>query len=166
MENTYGRACRLRFSGGQRHVYVRDGENCEFSIRSWDGGWWKWWKTLMKSLYSRKINNFHGWKFEKKHENVSKIASEKFLGLENNLFGSVFYVGSDGDTHFAQKWVKWLKIVVFDQRKSFKNSVSNQNRRPHISSHPPTCRSIFATSSSCFARANVSDLSGLASLAS
>ena len=40
------------------------------------------------------------------------------LGWKITFPGSVFYAGNDGDTHFAQKQVKWSKMKVFDQKKN------------------------------------------------
>ena len=47
-----------------------------------------------------------------------KIDFRKNPWVEKSLFlGQLFYAGNDGHTHFAQKWVKWSKMKVFDQKK-------------------------------------------------
>ena len=55
----------------------------------------------------------------KKYENWLQ---KNFLGWKITFPGSVFYAGNDGDTNFAQKLVKWLRINIFDQEK-------NQNKK-------------------------------------
>ena len=95
-------------------------ENCEFSMRSWDGGWWRWWRKLMKLLYSQKVDDVDGWKFDKNMKKCENWVQKKSRGWEITFPGSVFYTGNDGAIHFAQKRVKLSKMKVFDQKKSLK----------------------------------------------
>ena len=50
------RPSRIRGVQGGRHV--GGVENCDISIGSWDGGWWKWCEMPMEWLYPRKVDDF------------------------------------------------------------------------------------------------------------
>ena len=120
--------CRLRFSGGRRHVYVGDRENCDFSIGSWDGGWWKWWKTHMKLLYCWKIYDLKCWNLDKKQ----KLLKIDFLQMKIIFWPFTLGESTTPDSIPSSKVGIYVpkrpKQTKTEKTKSLKNRVINQNR--------------------------------------
>ena len=84
MENKYDWACRLRFSGEQRHVYGEDRENVFKTYRELIDEMGKVSLSHVKRR-PRENRDFSRWPAEEKHEKVSKLTSEKFPGLKNHF---------------------------------------------------------------------------------
>ena len=104
---TYDWACRLWFSGGRGHVDVGD---CDFSIGSWDGGWWKWCETPMKWLYPGKIVDFSSRKIDKNMKNGLKWVVRRAFRDLIFLLSRIFWDESYGVAIMGSNLVK--KIIL------------------------------------------------------
>ena len=74
------------------------------------------------SMITEKIAIFQDGRLNKNMKKCENWLQKNSLGWKITFPGSVFYAGNDGDTHFAQKFVKLLKIKVFDRKQNHKNS--------------------------------------------
>ena len=103
---------------GGRHVGGI--ENCDFSIGSWDGGWWKWCETPMKWLYPRKNVDFSSRKIDKKWKMAWNGSSEELFELRLSRFSVIFWDKSIGNSPIRPNLVK--KSILkgsAGQKKSF-----------------------------------------------
>ena len=94
----------------QRGRHVGGVENCDISIGSWDGGWWKWCETPMEWLYPRKMVDFSSRKIDKNMKNGLKwVVRRAFRDLIFSL-SMIFWDESYGVAIMGSNLVK--KIVL------------------------------------------------------
>ena len=113
--------------------YVGGIENCDFSIGSWDGGWWKWCETPMKWLYPRKMVDFSSRKIDKNMKNCLKwVVRRAFRDLIFSL-SMIFWDESYGVAIMGSNLVKKIVLKGSAGQKKFHFWGGRiQNRRPHI----------------------------------